>query len=116
MQQAMKFAFEHAETEALLLVDAQNAFNSLNRCAALHNIARVCPPRSQISTNTYQSPTTLYLSGGGSILSREGTTQDDPLSMVIYASALKPLVKSLCTSVNRVCQGWYADDSAAAGK
>ena len=35
---------------------------------------------------------------------------------MIYAVALTPLVKSLRASADRVCQGWYADDSAAAGK
>ena len=35
---AMKEAFLNDETKAVLLVDASNAFNSLNRGAALHNI------------------------------------------------------------------------------
>ena len=35
---AMKEAFENKETEAVLLVDATNAFNSMNRGTALHNM------------------------------------------------------------------------------
>ena len=36
--------FENVESEAVLLVDASNAFNSLNRKAALYNIHSLCPP------------------------------------------------------------------------
>ena len=43
----MKDIFEEEETDGLLLVDASNAFNSLNREALLHNIKYICPPMSQ---------------------------------------------------------------------
>lgn len=32
-----------SDTDAVLLFDASNAFNSLNRASALHNIAVLCP-------------------------------------------------------------------------
>ena len=35
--------FEDPSTEAVLLVDASNAFNALYRAAALHNIKYICP-------------------------------------------------------------------------
>ena len=35
--------FEAHETDAVLLTDASNAFNTLNRAAALHNIRVLCP-------------------------------------------------------------------------
>ena len=36
---AMRSIFQDSETEAVFLVDANNAFNSLNRKGALHNIS-----------------------------------------------------------------------------
>ena len=39
---AMRNIFEADETGAALLVDAPNAFNSLNRAAALNNIRVLC--------------------------------------------------------------------------
>ena len=41
---AMHSIFEEEETDAVLLIDASNAFNTLNRAAALYNIRILCPP------------------------------------------------------------------------
>ena len=59
-------AFAIVETEGALLVDATNALNSINRQAALHNISIICPSIVQ-----------------------------DPLTMAMYALAVKPLINSL---------------------
>ena len=48
--------FQQEETEAVLLVDASNAFNSLNRKTALHNISHICPSLVTILRNTYTVP------------------------------------------------------------
>ena len=40
---SMAQVFNDNETEAVLLIDAKNAFNCLNRTAALHNIRITCP-------------------------------------------------------------------------
>ena len=39
---AMKEIYSHDDTEAILLVDATNAFNVINRQATLHNIQVLC--------------------------------------------------------------------------
>ena len=39
---AMNDLFHKKETKAALLVDAENAFNSLNRKAILHNMSITC--------------------------------------------------------------------------
>ena len=51
---AMRKAFENNNTEAILLVDAENAFNKLNREVALQNIKQLCPPFYRYLHNTYQ--------------------------------------------------------------
>ena len=113
---AMQHIYNEDTTEAVLLVDAANAFNSLNREVALHNVQRLCPPLSSILRNSYQSPARLFVAGGGEIASREGTTQGDPLSMAFYALATVPLISHLQRSCQHVKQGWYADDSGGAGR
>ena len=59
---ATRQAFEHEGSQALLLVDASNAFNSLNRQAAVHNIKKLCPPLYRYIHNTYQTPSDLIIS------------------------------------------------------
>jgi ribonuclease HI len=40
---AMRRVYEEETTEGILLVDAENAFNNLNRQVALHNIKNYAP-------------------------------------------------------------------------
>ena len=108
---AARQAFDSAECEAALLIDATNAFNFLKRQVALHNIRCLCPPIATILVNSYRAPTELlvdcYI-----ILSQEGTTQGDPLAMAMYGLVTIPLIQRL----NGPCrQVWYADDSTAFG-
>ena len=112
---AVRSFFQSEETEALLLIDASNAFNSLNRETALHNIQRLCPSLATALINTYRAPSELYVDGDV-LLSQEGTTQGDPLAMPMYALATIPLIRKLKSKVNDVNQVWYADDASGAGK
>ena len=112
---AVRTLLQSDETEALLLVDASNAFNSLNRQTALHNIQRLCPSLATALINTYRSPSELYVDGDV-LLSEEGTTQGDPLAMPMYALATIPLIRKLKDNVNDVSQVWYAHDASGAGK
>ena len=109
---AVRTAFESDENEAVLLIDATNAFNSLNRKVALQNIRRLCPPLATILINTYRAPTELFVDGD-TLFSQEGTTQGDPLAMPMYALATIPLIKKLKGNCKQI---WYADDAAAIGK
>ena len=109
---AMKQAYEDEAVEAVLLVDAKNAFNCLNREAALRNIQHLCPSLATILINTYRKPSYLYMDGS-TLLSQEGTTQGDPLAMSMYAIGIIPLIQKVSCGVKQV---WYADDATAAGQ
>jgi hypothetical protein len=50
------------------------------------------------------------------LLSREGVTQGDPLSMVLYGLSLTPLAEAIQRAVPDAVQPWYADDSAMGGR
>ena len=101
-------------TEAVLLIDAENAFNRLNRQTALLNIRHICPKISTYLINTYRLPARLILGEGVEILSQEGTTQGENLAMAFYALSLKKLLVSL----NKIgChQEWFADDAGGLKK
>ena len=79
--------FESDETEAILLVDAENAFNSINRYSALHNIRIQCPSFANILINCYREQSDLFVDNEA-ISSQEGTTQGDPLAMPFWLQFL----------------------------
>ena len=70
----MHTTFESDDTHAVLLIDTSNAFNELNRAAALHNIHVLCPIMAIYTINTYKQPTRLFVIGGKEIVSAEGTS------------------------------------------
>ena len=109
----MRRIHESQDTEVVILANASNAFNSLNREVALRNISRLCPSLSKTLINTYREdiPLNIY---GETIFSQEVTTQGDPLAMAMYAIAIIPLINRL--KEDDVKQIWYADDAAAVGK
>ncbi len=112
----MREIFKKESSDAVILVDAANAFNNLNRMVALHNIQYICPPLATTLINTYRQPSRLFLPGGREILSQEGTTQGDPLAMQFYALATNPLISTLLLRAHEVSQVWLADDTTGAGK
>ena len=109
---AMHQVYHSSATEGVLLVDASNAFNSLNRETALRNIQYLCPPLAKIIINTYREDAALFVDNK-TILSQEGTTQGDPLAMAMYAVAITPLINMIQN--NDTTQVWYADDATAGG-
>ena len=120
----MRQAFQDESTNAVLLIDASNAFNCLNRAVALHNIQITCPKIAAYLINTYRHPSNLFIAGGKKILSSEGTTQGDPMAMGWYSLSTTPLIESLVSKYhsNRdrdldpgIRQVWLADDASAAG-
>ena len=121
---AMRKIFEHDDCEGVLLVDAKNAFNTINRKTMLHNIGIKCPTLAMYAGNTYRKPSEMYIDNsaednGGSatvIKSMEGTTQGDPIAMSMYALGLSVLQDEISYEKTNVKQVAYADDLSGAGK
>ena len=92
-------AYKDDGVEAAVFVDASNAFNNLNREAALRNIHNICPALAVIATNTYRrSKPSIYQPAEHSV---EGGH-----------NAGRPSRNGhLCN-----CYIWYADDATASGK
>lgn len=102
---AVRQVFSEPNTEAVLLVDAPNAFNQLNRQASLQNTSRLCPEIAPAIVNTYRSNAQLFVDGE-TICSEEGTTQGDSVAMAMYAIATVPLIhqRDASSSVRQVMQ------------
>ena len=112
---AMKDVFDNESTDGIILVDAENAFNKINRQVALHNVQYLCPPFAPVLINTYRKPTRLFIVGGGEISSTEGTTQGDTLAMQFYGISTTPIIRKLDFKSTNVHQVWLADDATGAG-
>ena len=115
---AMREIFQEAETDAVLLIDASNAFNCLNREAMLHNVRYLCPEMATYVINCYKVPSRLFVAGGVEISSSEGTTQGDPSAMPSYAIGILPFLSLIKPEFQpeRMKQVAYADDLAGGSK
>ena len=107
---------QSGEVDGVLCVDASNAFNALNSGLALHNILHLCLSfwRLLINMYIYKSDVSMFIDGDCK-LSKEGTTQGDPLAISMFAVASFPLIKQL-DELSDVTQLWYADDATAVGE
>ena len=99
--------YNDENNDAVLLVDASNAFNSLTREVFLHNISYICFCLSCI--------------GGKELKSNKGTAHSDLASMAIYGIGVTPLINMLIDIVITSTESHvgvlaYADDFSAAGK
>ena len=117
---AMYDIYNDEHSEAVLLVDAGNAFNSIKGKVMIDNISVVCPAISTYVSNCYQSAARLFAVGGKEILSKEETTQGDPTSMETYALGMTPLLHFLHELIlineHRTKEVAFADDLTVAEK
>ena len=80
---SLRNEFEKPETDAILLIDAEKAFNSLNRELGLKNVQISCPALHHALANSYKHPSNLYINYTV-LTSTEGTTQGYPLATAMW--------------------------------
>ena len=103
---AMRDLYANDDTQGLLFIDAENAFNNMNRVTALHKIQRICPIMATYIINLYRVPCKLFVADGkcfpdNFILSSDGTTQGCNLASAFYSIGTLPILLHLndsCTS------------------
>ena len=107
-----RHSFDDPEIEAILPIDAENAYKVLNRGTALENVKALCPSLHVALQNSYCHPSHLYI-GKSTILSQEGTTHGDPRALAMYGIAILLLLTRLHN--DSLTQKWYADDGSVVG-
>ena len=100
---AMHKIFEAQNTDAVLLIDASNAFNSLNRATALHSVKILCPTIATYAIKTYRETARPFINPGG---------PPCYVSLRSKSSAITSTLECLYTFVR---QCWFADDATGAG-
>ena len=84
--------FEDDASHGILQIDANSAFNSLNRKVALHYLRILCPELAILTNNCYAAPARLFITDGQEIKSTEGTTQGDPTAMAMLLLCMQFLL------------------------
>ena len=116
---ALEFLTQDAEPIITTLVDARNGFNELSRLAMVWTVRHRWPAGARFSFNFYRHWTQLILRHPGElpviILNRDGLTQGDPLSVVMYGITLVPLTKELRAVDPGLLSSFNADDAAFYG-
>ena len=116
---AQKFLTQDAEPSGTTLIDACNEFNNLSRLEMLWTVQNRWPAGARFAFNCYMHWSQLLLRQMGdppvTILSREGATQGNPFSMVMYGITLAPLAEELRAADLGLLSPFYADDTAFDG-
>ena len=122
---AMRKCFDDPSTQGILLVDASNAFNALNRKASLNNLQYTCPEFSGYVRNLYNGDAELFVAGSDeTVMSCEGTTQGGTESGGYYSQGLIPIShhdvqerveEELPSDTDVAKKLFYADDGASTG-
>ena len=92
---SMNMMYEDESTDAILLADAKNVFNSLNRQSFLHNKSYLCSSIAIFVKSCYRTPLRLFIVGGTEFTSRKGNTQGDLVPIVIYSIGVTSLINML---------------------
>ena len=91
---------DNKEEWGFLLVDAANAFTTGNRITCLWAMRYRCSSGARFSMNYYRHQVLLLVRaddrhGDHWLVSREGVTQGDPLTMILYEIGMLPLTLQL---------------------
>ena len=117
---AISQIFNEENPEAVLLIDASNAFNAVKHELFLHNVSVICPEIVVFVRNCYSLPSRLFIIGGSELKPCEGTTEGDTAVMAIYAIAIIPLLLMLVDQAEqlpgkRTKSVAYVDNFTSAG-
>ena len=99
-------------SEAVLLVDFSNAFNTLDRGVMINAIRKLCPQFYNYAVFCYGAPTAL-LGDGFLLWSARGTQQGDACGPLFFSVSVQGLAEQ--TALYARSSKWYMDDGALHG-
>ena len=109
--------FEEDMIHRFIQIDASKPFNLINRTLLLHSGRILFPEIATYINNCYIKPSRLFITDGKEISSKEGTTQDNPIAMGMYALGLMLLLALIISNnTENLIQVAFADDLTCVGK
>ena len=107
----------HEEEGGFLLIDTMDVSNEENWNVMLWAVHYEWTSGAKFTFNCYCHGATRviwYARGLGHFIhSKEGVTQSDPLSSIVYGIGIMPLIHDLRKAHPKVIQRWYVNDSGA---
>lgn len=103
----------YENSSAVLILDAEGAFNNISRKGILKSVASNVPDAYQVIRNLYENPIPAHYNGKKFSI-ENGTIQGCPLSTSMYDLGINPLAKEMETI--GITQVWMVDDLAVAGE
>ena len=117
--EATEILNQYYEADGTTLVDACNGFNGLSRLLMLWKVHHRWPAGERFVLNLYRhwEQLLLYQSGDAPVilLSQEGVTKGDPLSMLLYGITITPLEEDMRDADPTLLSPFNADDAAFDG-
>ena len=117
--ESLEFLTQDTKPSGTRLVDSRNGFNELSRLEMLWTVQHCWLARARFALNCYKHWAQLLLRQPRelpvTILSREGVTQGDSLSMVLYGITLVPLAEELRAADPGLLSPFYSADADFGG-
>ena len=103
------------ERKWFLQIDFENAFNMIDRGAVIYAVRQHCPKAASWVETCYAAHTHLFF-GHTRISSTTGAQQGDPLSSLLFALVLHPIILHLRETLpDLILNAWYLDDGTLSG-
>ena len=113
--QALTQALGQDSSRVMFTVDAQNAFNQISRTIMVREVRKHFPELAAWVEYSYGQAGNLYF-GEHRILSGGGTQQGDPLSPLLFALAIQPMIAKIKSTVEGLdMNAWFLDDGTFIG-
>ena len=95
VEPAIEYIRHAAQSQAVLTIDLQNAFNSMSRQFLFEGVEKWAPDLQRTFSWAYSKHSKLFLADGRSLTSQKGVRQGDPLGPMLFSIGFRSILEPL---------------------